>query len=60
MDTSSSTHAKLYYRFFMREGRNMAVHKAIRFSRSSNCDFQTAGGGRQNIHEYVAVAYSAN
>jgi hypothetical protein len=32
----------------------------IRFSRSSNYDFQMAGGDRQNIHEYVGIAYSAN
>jgi hypothetical protein len=32
----------------------------IGFSRSSNYNFQMAGGGRQNIHEYVGIAYNAN
>jgi hypothetical protein len=30
--------------------------KGIRFSRSSNYDFQMAGGGRKSIPEYVGVA----
>jgi hypothetical protein len=34
--------------------------KSIRFSRSSNYDFQMAGGGRKNIPEYVGIAYNAS
>jgi hypothetical protein len=30
------------------------------FPRSSNYDFQMAGGGRKNISEYDGIAYSAN
>jgi hypothetical protein len=56
----------------MREGRNMAVHKAMLIalmrsniwmafaSQEVQTDFQMAGGGRQNIHEYAGIAYSAN
>jgi hypothetical protein len=32
----------------------------IHFSKSSNYDFQMAGGGRKNIPEYIGIAYSAN
>jgi hypothetical protein len=31
----------------------------IRFSKSSNYDFQMAGGCRKNIPKYVGIAYSA-
>jgi hypothetical protein len=32
----------------------------IPLSRSSNYDLQMPGGGIQNVHDYIGIAYSAN